>query len=135
MPHRFNQMVFSDVDTTSPLLHSYIRLVAIELALKNADPANWSQGHKLDMMITALGKPALQALVITLNSQLSRLWCEKLGGGAANINPRKYPELRYLRHDTDFSGSSQASSDADLEALKNAIEDLAAELKREGILT
>jgi hypothetical protein len=135
MPHLFNQTAFSPVGIASPLLYSYIKLVEIELALKNADPRNWGHGHKLDVMIAALSKPALAALFLALNTQLSALWCEKQGGGAINVDPKKYPHLRYLRHITDFPGSLEASSDADLKALKNAVDDLAAELKREGILT
>ena len=133
MSHRYNQRVFANADLASPLLYSYIRLVGIELALKNWDRANWSLGHQIDSMIAGLGKPALQALAQRLSGILTRLWCEQKGGGAALGSSSSYPTIRYLRHASDFLGSSEATSDSDLVDLKNAVDDLADELKREGI--
>lgn len=134
MPHLYNQRAFADLNTASPLLHSYIRLVAIEIALKNLNMANWSYSHQIDVMIAALGKPALQALVQKIKVLLGGLWCEQKGGGPVLVSSSNYPTIRYLRHVSDFGGLS-ASSEADLITLKNAVEDLANELKREGILT
>lgn len=135
MPHDFNQRVFASLDTTSPLLHSYLKLVGIELALKNHDQSNWSQGHHIEVMISALGKPALVALAQTLRTVLASLWCEKKGGGAVNVTASNFPTIRYLRHDSDFAGSSDVSSDADLIRLRDAVDDLATELKKEGLLS
>jgi hypothetical protein len=135
MPHLYNQKAFASLDITSPLLHSYIRLIGIEIALKNFDLANWGLGHQIDTMIAGLGNPALLALVQRLQARLTKLWCEKKGGGATYVSGSNFPTLRYLRHVSDFVGSTDASSDTELLELRDVIEDLATELKREGILT
>jgi HPt (histidine-containing phosphotransfer) domain-containing protein len=134
MPHLYNQRAFTDFDTANPLLNSYIRLVAIELALKNWNAANWGSGHQIDMMIASIGKPALLALAQKLQALLASLWCEKKGGGPTLVTSTNYPAIRYIRHVSDF-GNSSASSENELEDLKNVIDDLFNELKREGILT
>ena len=136
MPHKFNQRAFSSLDTNSPLVRSYLKLVAIELALKDGDLTNWSLNHHIESMIASLGKPALTALAATLRSALSNLWCEKKGGGgAARVSAQIYPHIRYLRHISDFAGVTDASSDGDLQTLRDAVDDLESELKREGILS
>lgn len=134
MSHQYNQRVFATVDITSPLLYSYIRLVGVELGLKNGDSANWILGHQIEVMIARLGKPALYPLSQRLGTVLASLWCEKKGGGSAPVSAANYPTIRYLRHASDFLGSSDSTPDTDLLDLKNAVNDLVNELRREGVL-
>jgi hypothetical protein len=132
MPHKYNERVFATPDLAAHLVPVYLLLVGIELALKNFRPANWSLGHQIDLMLAPLGKPALLALAQTVMLALQCLWCEQKGGGAGRVSSACYPGIRYLRHDSDHQHN--CSSDGDLLALRNALNDLAAELRREGIL-
>lgn len=132
MPHTYNQRVFDVPDLSSPLVLLYLRLIAIEIALKNHDATNWTLQHDVVLMTSSFQDAALNALAARAKTCLGVLWCEKRGGGYVRVSAANYPVVRYLRHSSDHAAS--ASSDVELEDAKLAVNDLADELRRRKVL-
>lgn len=106
MPHTFNRAAFaSGRNFGSPLLVLYCSLVVIELALKDRKPT-WESGHYILQFLNELNVAGLTALTAQLENQLFTLTCTDKGGNSAPVAGDKYPDLRYLRHETDFPGES-----------------------------
>lgn len=90
----------------SPLLQLYCTLVAIELTLKDSSSGN-SDTHDVIRLSKALnGGPAVDVAADSVNITLKILACTSRRGVASVVNPQKYPDVRYLRLDTDFAGGS-----------------------------
>ncbi len=122
-----NRRAFGTVDASSPLLQLYCRFVALELALKDlgVPKAQFQQGgHNVFRAIDSLStipNPVKTSLA-TIQTQLSRLFCDD----GRRVTPEKYPDLRYLRHTSDFT--TDASTDADLNEALRLINALIADL-------
>lgn len=123
MPRTYNRRAFGNL--TSPLMELYGKLVAVELALKDVhayrpglpktDPLKLAfdpSGHNILGAIQSLNYPSPVLTGLTaLEAQLRTL---KADGGS--LDPRKYPHLRYLDHQSDHP---DGSTDTDLhEALR-----------------
>lgn len=119
--HRFNRAAFFNADGSAPLLRLYARLVALELTLKDDDPTNYAEGHDVIEMVNKRSDPALTSLATALDTTLRKLWCSDKHGSPKYVNPQKYPDIRYLRHESDYSGTT---TDADLTAALDALESL-----------
>lgn len=136
--HTVNARAFRSMDAADPAFRSYCQFVAIELLLKDYDPALYSHRHDIFSMISARfpNNARLNAVAIAVATSLAKLWCSGLAPKTSVLLPmlvssKKYPDLRYVRRASDFS--SNASSDADVELLLAAMHDLIEELKNEGI--
>lgn len=128
--HKFNRAAFFGLNASSPLVKLYLRLVALEMALKDTDPSNYSLGHDVIQMVQNRNDPALSALATALHAALAGLHCTDRRGRPATVSPAKYPDLRYLRHDSDFPGTT---TDGALATALQALEDLITELARHGV--
>jgi hypothetical protein len=128
--HRRNRATFFNVDGADPLLRLYARLVALELTLKDEDAANYRRGHDVVAMVQDRGDTTLSALATALNTALAALHCTSRSGSGVPVVPSKYPDVRYLRHVSDFPGTT---TDTDLQTALQALEDLLLELARQGV--
>lgn len=130
MPHNYNRTAFQSGSTAaSPLLALYCSLVDLELALKNHFwGTGWRRGHLLIAWVTEVGEAALAT---NLDNCLAALHCTTLTGGQSIVSGNSYPDLRYLRHDNDFAGTS---TDAQLQAALQAVRDINAALRTLGII-
>ncbi len=123
----FNRRAFGNLDTTSPLLQLYCTLVSIELALKDDSTSSSKIGHKVIEYAKAYNDRNLDLAADALENTLKQLICTNLSGLRANVNTQKYPDVRYLHHDSDFPGDT---SQAELEAALDAARTLKRELDR-----
>jgi hypothetical protein len=128
VPHNYNRNAFQAGATSgSLLLNVYSSLVVLELAIKdhlNPRPS----GHKVASWIANnFGEAALSA---QLRHRLGALYCTDRDGREANINADGYPDLRYLRHESDFAAKS---TNVQLEAALEIIRDIAASLRSKGV--
>ena len=106
MAHNFNRAAFDTGRVAgSPLLALYCSLVVVELALKDRKPA-WESGHRVQQLLNELNDAGLTALTFQLANQLQTLKCTDKNGNDCAVAADRYPDLRYLRHETDFPGSS-----------------------------
>lgn len=129
--HLTNRRAFATLDGTDPGLKVYCSLVALELALKDRDVAHLRLGHKVCQMIrNAFATAKVGVLVSQLEAHLKALPCSDKQGQAATVRPEQYPDLRYVRRDGDFSGGVGSQV---LEGIKKVLDDLIAELKKEGL--
>jgi hypothetical protein len=128
--HRFNRAIFFKVDGAAPLLRLYTRLVALELTLKDAEARNYNHGHDIVSMVQDRGDAALSVLANALRAALAALHCTDRSGKHATVVPAVYPGVRYLLHESDFPGKT---TDADITAALQALEDLLSELGRHGV--
>ncbi len=129
--HKVNRAAFYRLDATSQLLKLYVRLVALELTLKDDNAANYGHAHDVVKMVQDRNDAALSAKAIALDATLKKLWCTGKGGAQVPVSPKKYPDLRYLRHETDFPGTT---TETDLTDANTALEELFEELKRHKVL-
>lgn len=67
-----------------------------------------------------------------LANELQKLTCTDRSGSEAPISLDHYPDLRYVRHETDYPGKSTDADIAEALALAEAIR---AELKGRGLLS
>lgn len=130
VPHTRNRRAFASLDPNAVFLRLYGRCVALELALKDADPS--FRGHDLLTMANRFaGDPSVNALVSHAHQDLARISCTGADGGAASVRPHLYPDLRYTRHESDFPGSG--TDDATLAQALRTVTALEAELGRCGL--
>lgn len=126
--HRLNRRVFYGLDSNSPLLLLYTRLIALELYAKGRLPA-WASGHDVCILLQDGSYSATIATLATnLSSALAPLACTDRNGSASVVGA-VYPNLRYLRHVTEFAGGS---SDHDLQAALDVLDDIVDELQQSG---
>jgi hypothetical protein len=131
--HASNQRIFRDLDVSSSLLQLYTRLVSLELALKDLDAANYALAHDVCEMVMKMygGKSGVAASVTTLSGDLSSLHCSSSKGAPSTVRSMKYPDLRYVRIQSDFDASS--STEAEIARALTSLETLIDELRREGL--
>jgi hypothetical protein len=130
MPHSYNRTAFAvGRAAASELVSLYSFLISIELALKDR-AASWMQGHFLAQWLTGEADPGLTSLTQQLASALNLLKCTDRSGGSSGIRLDAYPDLRYLRHESDFPGES---STAQLQTCLTLVRDIETVLKGKGI--
>jgi hypothetical protein len=128
MPHSYNKKAFGDgIVATSPLLSLYASLVIIELRIKDTS-APWRGGHRVIEWLASLGETSLAQ---QLRTALAKLHCTDRSGGQAPVDGNTYPDLRYLRHETDFAGTS---TDVQILDALQIVESINAALRVKGVL-
>uniref|UniRef100_B8HZP8 HEPN domain-containing protein n=1 Tax=Cyanothece sp. (strain PCC 7425 / ATCC 29141) TaxID=395961 RepID=B8HZP8_CYAP4 len=132
MLHTYNQQSFKvgGTDPRNPLLCLYCSLVVLELAIKDYlhQSGPWRKGHCIiDWLTTDLGETSLGT---QLESKLSALYCTYRDGSEVNVDANRYPDIRYLRHETDFPGKS---TDSQLKEALEIIKDIKTRLISRGI--
>lgn len=117
MPHQYNRVAFEfGAASPSPLLKLYCSLVVIELRLKDhllPRPG----GHRVVEWLSNLGEASLAQ---QFRTSVAVLVCTDRAGNPAPVDANSYPDLRYLRHETDYAGTSTDTQ------LENALTVLAA---------
>ncbi|MFN7348921.1 MAG: hypothetical protein ACK5S7_08205, partial [Dolichospermum sp.] len=123
MPHSYNKNSFQvgGSNFSNPLLCLYCSLVVLELSIKDHfhQSGSWKTGHRIidwltnDLCETSLGSQ--------LDSKLSALYCTHRDGTEVNVDANRYPDIRYLRHETDFPGKS---TDTQLQEALEIIKDI-----------
>ncbi len=107
MLHTYNRAAFAaGTINTNGLLSLYCSLVVLELALKDhlhQTSGRWETGHRIIYWLNELGETSLS---IQLATKLSALYCTSRNGTEVSIRPDQYPDIRYLRHESDFPGKS-----------------------------
>lgn len=124
----YNRSAFHSVATDNnahQLARCYCGLVLIELAIK--DHLSLSNvGHNVPLMLDKLGhkhrnlKASLNTVKAQLRCALSNLHTVRNNGNADKVRPESYPDMRYIRHTSDFP--SQCSTDADLVQLRLCVD-------------
>lgn len=132
MPHSYNQQSFKigESNPSNPLLCLYCSLIVLELAIKDHfhQSGSWRMGHRIiDWLTTDLGETSLGT---QLESKLSVLYCTYRDGSEVNVDANRYPDIRYLRHETDFPGKS---TDSQLKEALEIIKDIKTSLINRGI--
>jgi hypothetical protein len=128
MPHNYNKKAFADgILAASPLLSLYCSLVIIELGIKDHLP-EWPTGHRVIEWLTTLGEPSLAQ---QLRTALIVLQCTDRSGNRAPVSGDQYPDLRYLRHDSDFPGMTTETQIQDALDIVNSVNTA---LKSRGVL-
>ena len=103
MPHAYNRQAFkSGISPTSPLLSLYCSLVLVELAVKDHVVPR-PRGHYVTVWLTNLVNASLAQ---QLRTALAKLTCTDANGNPAPVSADRYPDLRYLRHELDYAGTS-----------------------------
>src|SRR5215469_3566626 len=87
----------------------------------------WRAGHKIQDWVSELGEAAL---AVQLAARLAALKCTDRSGSLAPVAANSYPDIRYLRHVTDFAGTS---TDAQIDDALQVVVDIAAALKARGV--
>ena len=133
MPHSYNRQSFQvgGSDRSNPLLCLYCSLVVLELSIKDHfhQSGSWKKGHFIiDWLTNDLGETSLGQ---QLQIKLSALYCTHKDGTEVNVDPNRYPAIRYLRHETDFTGKS---TDAQLTEALDLIKDIRSHLRNQGIV-
>ncbi len=107
------------------LLSLYCKLVVLELLLKDyqyGGMAQWERGHDVPSMLTNLSDPGITSLAIQLRTALSCLTCTLPDGTEGQVAARSFPDLRYLRHASDYPGKSTDNEIQSALVLANDIE-------------
>jgi hypothetical protein len=102
----------------------------LELAIKDHfhQSGSWKRGHCIiDWLTTDLDETSLGT---QLDTKLSALYCTARDGSEAPVAANSYPDIRYLRHETDFPGKS---TDSQLKEALEIIKDIKTSLISRGI--
>ena len=131
MPHTFNRLAF-DAGRTSGniLLGLYCSLVTVELALKDNSPT-WPRGHAIQQWLNNFNDAGLTALTYALATEMQTLICTDRVGNESCVAVNSYPDLRYLRHETDYAGKT---TDASITKCMDLLNDIRVVLTQRGIL-
>lgn len=129
MPHQYNRNAFQSVVAgSSLLLRLYCSLVGLELAIKDHfNSGGWRAGHRIADWVAELGEAAL---AVQLTTRLAALQCTSRDGSAAPVAANTYPDVRYLRHVTDFPGTS---TDTAIEDALQVVVDIKTALAAAGV--
>lgn len=140
MAHMYNRRAFglaANGQPTALLCELYVRLVHLELALKDHRPASvqyGTKGHDVPGMLDDLQADSQRLVdghkITTLRSRLAALRCTVQSGATATVRADKYPDVRYLVHSSDASGGS---SDENIRDVLDIIRDIERVLKSHSI--
>lgn len=134
MPHTHNRAAFRAAAASNlpSLIRAYCGLVLLELAIKERlGPPN--HGHDLPVMLLRLAQQnrpqsaALNQQRSDLTNKLSLLYATRIDDSAGPVRASAYPDLRYLRHVTDWNAN--ASNDQQIEDLRICVDRLRSYLK------
>jgi len=112
---------FRSLSAQDPLVDSYRLLVAVELALKDANlgPAS---GHDVPTMLAAASQAVavaapflatqLNGFSASLANDLQHVTCNDRNGQAVPVPARSYPYLRYCRRAGDWAGAHETPTAA-----------------------
>ena len=134
MPHDYNKEAFGRIgnDSSNPLCAVYCSLVVLELAIKDylhQKDNQWKNGHRIiDWLTHDLQESSLG---VQLQDELAKLYCTDKNGNGTMIDANKYPDLRYLRHEQDFPGTS---TDDGLKDVMYIINDIKNSLRNKGTI-
>ncbi|EKP13087.1 hypothetical protein [Leptospira borgpetersenii] len=129
--HKYNVQSFLEGTPDRILPKLYEKLIGIEIALKNKMSATegWKSGHRIiDWISTEINV----SLSIQLKTDLEKLLCTDQSGNQAMIDSNKYPGIRYLRHESDFT---EGSKTLDLEKVMETADTIVAHMKQNGFLS
>ena len=107
------------------LLRLYCSLVTIEIALKDHFQP-WRAGHRLIDWLNDIGE---KSLGLQLEGKLSALTCTGRDGSETIVGANSYPDIRYLRHESDFTGKS---TDFQINEVLQIVADIEAALRNKG---
>lgn len=129
MGHRYNIAAFEAVraEGNPPLVRLYCGLVVIELALKDGR-SPWQSGHDVASMLAEIGETSLS---VQLRGRIGELKCTAKDGTEAPVGPSQYPNIRYIRHESDFPGTVM---DIDLNTALAVVADIVVSLRQKGLL-
>lgn len=129
MPHTYNRTAFQGAAVAAgSLLSLYCSLVELELGIKDYFAASgWRGGHRVIDWISELGEAAL---AVQLSNRLGSLRCTGRDGNVAPVAGNAYPDVRYLRHESDFAGMS---TDAQLNEALGVLNDVKQALRGRGV--
>jgi hypothetical protein len=129
MPHTYNRTAFQyGMASANALLILYCSLVDLELALKDHfSVVGWRNGHAIIDWVAELGEAALAA---QLANGLGRLRCTARDGSLSQVLGNSYPDVRYLRHESDWPGFS---TDAELRDVLGIVADIRTALRGRGV--
>jgi hypothetical protein len=134
MDYDYNRAAFRTVCQSSgihPLALKYCSCVLLELSLKqhlNLTSTSGNGGHNLPELVALLGnqhpryRMSCNALQQQLANSLRRLQSQGKRGQAGSIPSRSYPNMRYLRHSSDWA--VDCSTDQDLISLLSLVQRL-----------
>ena len=98
--HSYNRQAFQGGgNEDNPLLSLYCSLIDIELALKDHFPT-WRSGHSIAQWLNDVGETSLST---QLREKLGLLQCTGKNGNGLPVDADRYPAIRYLRHQEDFT--------------------------------
>jgi hypothetical protein len=131
--HITNRRVFAAMDVGHPLIKLYNGLIALELALKDFDVSNFARSHDVcEMAVTSFpSNSSVAAAATTLLGDLSALSCSDRRGSPSKVRSNTYPDLRYVRIDSDFA--LPASPETEIERAVFSLRTLVDELRKEGL--
>lgn len=140
MAHTYNRRAFGLAASGQPtalLCELYVRLIHLELALKDQRPASvqyGQKGHDVPGLLDDLEVNSQRLVdghkITTLRSRLSALRCTSQSGATAPVRAEKYPDVRYLVHSSDAPGGS---SDDNIRDVLDIIRDIERVLKSHSI--
>jgi hypothetical protein len=116
-----NISAFGNLALQNALVDSYRMLVALELALKEANCSIPGTGHNVPgMLANAANLPALATTPLvgaqllgysaTLRADLVAITCEHKNGGPTAVQGDNYPHIRYTRCHGDWGGVDETSA-------------------------
>ena len=143
MPATYNISTFRSVRRAHGvglLAKCYTACVYLELCLKSSQQLihhAGPSGHNLPQMLRQL--PSVQgprskllaaiSLASQLENQLNKLYCADKKQQPAKVDGRNYPNMRYLRHESDWGGAPDTSSDGDLKKLLSLLDQIIVTLR------
>ncbi len=132
MNHSYNIKAFLNPDKPeSKLAKLYMALVAVELALKDKifkDTAEWKKGHSV---VTWINETVDSSKAQQLNNLLSAIYCTAKDGTQSIVTSDNYPVIRYMRHETDFTGTTPESL---LDDSLTAVNEIVLLMRQKGIM-
>src|SRR5687768_5701741 len=96
--HLFNRRAFGTSPQANSLLNLYVRLIALELKMKDQDGKNRALKHDVIAMTNSLNDAAVTATLAALDRTLTTLKCTHKNGTSVIVPADNYPFVRYLRH-------------------------------------
>lgn len=104
----------------SDLTKSYLILISVELALKDAAFKGRTSHDVPGMLLHAAQSPSiitkpgievqLRGLATTLSNSLNAINCVGVDGNAERVPTSSYPHLRYCRFEGDWGGDKETSA-------------------------
>jgi len=143
MAFKSNIRAFYNLTKSHPLLDSYRLLVALELALKDANCAAHGGGHDVpNMLVTASNSPSAAAFPLVsaqlksystkLRTDLGSITCQGKNSLPAPVPPSSYPYIRYSRCFGDWSGINETPTQT-IQTLETTCRSICAFISAHGV--